>query len=463
MKTILALLVASLAFSTVATADDDLSTTPVIIKRDFLQAGTISPYQYGQFIEYLCNVVPSMWAEKLYDGCFEGLSPYKVAYLKETDFRERPWYPAGATNRARHELDRTTKVSGETSLKIVALDKIKSTVAVAQDGISIEQGLPCKFTCWFKQFGIASPVRVRLHHDGAEHASAEFTPSADWQKFGARLVPAQTDHAATLSIEFHGPGTLWLDNASLMPENAVAGWRPDVVAAVKALKPGIIRFGGSTLDDPKLGEFEWHDTIGDVDHRKPFRAWGGLQPPGAGLEEFVQFCRLVDSEPLICVRFGRRKPQDAADQVQYFNGAADTPMGALRAKNGHPEPYHVRYWQVGNELRGPEYDKGLPEFCRAMKKADPTIEIMSSYPTPGMLEHAGAWSTSCRRTITIVPIWLAWKPTWRASAACSASLRPDDRSRWPSPSGTRPAATGARGGRGCGHSKMHSPAHATIT
>ena len=97
MKTILAILVASLAFSPVVTADDDLSKTSVIIKRDFLQAGTISPYQYGQFIEYLCNVVPSMWAEKLYDGCFEGLSPYKVVYLKETDFRERPWYPAGAT------------------------------------------------------------------------------------------------------------------------------------------------------------------------------------------------------------------------------------------------------------------------------------------------------------------------------------------------------------------------------
>ncbi len=76
------------------------SKAPVVIKREFLQTSPISPYQYGQFIEYLCNVVPSMWAEKLYDGSFEGLSPYKVAFLKETDFRERPWYPAGATNRA---------------------------------------------------------------------------------------------------------------------------------------------------------------------------------------------------------------------------------------------------------------------------------------------------------------------------------------------------------------------------
>jgi hypothetical protein len=84
----------------IASEQGDPAQSPVVVTREPLQAGRISPYQYGQFIEYLCNVVPSMWADKLWDGSFEGLSPYKVAYLKETDFRERPWYPAGATNRA---------------------------------------------------------------------------------------------------------------------------------------------------------------------------------------------------------------------------------------------------------------------------------------------------------------------------------------------------------------------------
>ena len=138
-----------------------------------------------------------------------------------------------------------------------------------------------------------------------------------------RLVPSHTDTGATLTIEFRGPGTLWLDNASLLPVDAKGGWRADVVEAVKAMHPGIIRFGGSTLDDPNLGEFEWRDTIGDPDHRRPFRAWGGLQPTGPGLEEFVQFCRMVDAEPLICVRFSRRDPQDAAELVQYLNGRAN--------------------------------------------------------------------------------------------------------------------------------------------
>jgi len=369
----------------------DPSKAPVVVTREFLAPGRINPFQYGQFIEYLCNLVPGMWSEQLYDGSFEGLSPYKFAYLKETDFREKPWYPSGATNRTAHERDKTTKVSGETSLKMTAQDPVPCTAGVAQDGIAVERGLACEFSCYLKQSGLNGRVRVSLHHEGAGLAAAEFTATHDWKKYRARLVPSASDSNATLTIEFRGPGALWLDNASLLPENAIGGWRADVVRAVRAMRPGIIRFGGSALEEEGYGDFEWRDTIGDPDRRRPFRAWGGLQPTGPGLEEFVQFCRLVDAEPLICVRVTRRTPQDAAAEVQYFNGGVDTPMGAIRAKNGHPEPYRVRYWQVANERRGPDYEQRLPGFCQAMKRADPAIELLSSYPTPGVLKGAGEW------------------------------------------------------------------------
>jgi hypothetical protein len=77
-------------------AEVDPSITRLKITREPLCPGEISSLQYGQFIEYLCNLVPSMWAEKLYDGSFEGLTPYKVVFLTQTDFREQPWYPSGA-------------------------------------------------------------------------------------------------------------------------------------------------------------------------------------------------------------------------------------------------------------------------------------------------------------------------------------------------------------------------------
>jgi alpha-L-arabinofuranosidase len=366
----------------------DTAGEPIRITREFLP-GKISPLQYGQFIEYLCDLVPSMWAQKLYDGSFEGLSPYKFVFLKETDFKEKPWHPCGATNRAEYALDRETKISGDVSQRISVKDGSPCTVGVAQDGVAVEKGKACEFSIYLRQKGIEGPVKVRLHREEKELASCTFEPGADWKKFRARLVPSETETNATLSITFTGPGTLWLDNASLMPEDNVGGWRKDVVQAVKALKPGVIRFGGSALDDANLGEFEWKDTIGDPDKRKPFRAWGGLQPTGPGLEEIVQFCKLVDAEPLICVRFSNRKPGDAAEQVQYFNGAADTPMGKVRAKNGHPEPYKIKYWQVGNERSGADYEAKLAAICKAMKEADPSITLLSSYPTEGVLKQAG--------------------------------------------------------------------------
>jgi alpha-L-arabinofuranosidase len=149
---------------------------------------------------------------------------------------------------------------------------------------------------------------VRLHRESKLLASAQLSATESWKKVAARLDPSATETNATLSISFQGPGTLWIDNVSLMPDDAVSGWRPDVVAAVRALKPGIIRFGGSALDEPGFGEFDWKVTIGDPDHRKPFRAWGGLQKTGPGLEEIVQFCHLVAAEPLLCVRVTGRSP-----------------------------------------------------------------------------------------------------------------------------------------------------------
>jgi alpha-N-arabinofuranosidase len=368
----------------------DLSSEPIRITREPLNGGAeISPYQYGQFIEYLCNSVPAIWAEKLYDGGFEGLSPYKVAYIKETDFQEKPWYPSGMTNRAEYKLNTADRVTGKTSQLIDATGDTPCVVGISQDGVAVRSDVGCTFSCWMRATDLRGPVQVVLHREKALLARASFEPTSAWKKFTVKLAPKETETNATLTIEFTGPGKLWLDDASLMPDDNVGGWRRDAVDALRELKPGIIRFGGSALDVPEYGDFEWRNTIGDVEQRKPWRAWGGLQLIGAGLEEFVQLCRSVNAEPLICVRTFGRQPKDAADEVEYFNGSGETPMGALRVKHGHAKPYGVKFWQIGNERTGAEYEAQIAPFAKAMRKVDPSIKLLSSFPSEGTLKLAG--------------------------------------------------------------------------
>ena len=149
----------------------NISVSVIKVTRDRLHAEPINPFQYGQFIEHLCTLVPGMWAEKLYDGSFEGLSPYKFVYLKETDFKEKPWYPTGATNRGEFALDPETKISGKVSKRITAIPGAPCTLGIAQDGVAVQKALACTFSCYMKRSGFAGPVRITLHDDGRVLAS----------------------------------------------------------------------------------------------------------------------------------------------------------------------------------------------------------------------------------------------------------------------------------------------------
>ena len=106
-----------------------------------------------------------------------------------------------------------------------------------------------------------------------------------------------------------------------------------------------------------------------------------------GTDEYLTWCRLLGSEPYLVVNTGFGDAYSAAQWVEYVNGSVDTPMGLLRAKNGHPEPYGVIYWGVGNEGYG-EWQLGHMSpahyvlkhnyFGEAMLEKDPTIKLIAS-------------------------------------------------------------------------------------
>src|SRR5579864_7208794 len=301
--------------------------------------------QGGQFIEPLCRLTSSMIAQQVDATSFEEEPPWRPSYKREIDKPYRPWYPEGAVHLAKYSLDIQNAFNGKRSQKI-ELPAAHSWAGVSQDGFYLEPGHQYKLRLHMRSEGNVK-VQASLHGEGGAIAGPVDLGSAprDWQGAVATLRATRAARNATLTIEFEGPGTLWLDRVYMIDADAVLGlWRPDVVAALNALQPGVIRFGGSTLE-----VFEWDKCLGNWDLRAPYvtEPWGGLDPNFVGVEEFVQLARYVGAEPLICVRWTGKTPQDAAAEVEYFNGGSDTPQGRLRAHNGHAEPYRIKYWQIG--------------------------------------------------------------------------------------------------------------------
>jgi alpha-N-arabinofuranosidase len=131
--------------------------------------------------------------------------------------------------------------------------------------------------------------------------------------------------------------------------------------------------------------------------------WMDYDQNAFGTDEFMRFCREVNSEPVIVVSVGFDRPdeerarilQDACDWVAYCNEPATGKWGSVRAATGHPEPYNVKYWEIDNEMweMGIEkYEAALREFSTAMRKVDPTIKIISCGGFPddeGLLMRSG--------------------------------------------------------------------------
>lgn len=366
---------------------EPLQTEQVMISGDRLSKRPIDLKQGGQFMEPLCDVLPSMTAQQVNSTSFEEETPWNFSYRAAVDKPYRPWYPEGSVHVANYSFDTNNAFNGKRSQKI-ELPLANTWAGISQDGFYVESGHSYRLRFHVRSEG-AVALRAKLHGDGGLISKRALLRSAgtQWQGVEVLLSAKRTVSNATLTIEFKGPGTLWLDRIYLIDRDAVLGlWRPDVVQALEAMNPGIVRFGGSAIE-----KFEWSDTVGNWDSRVPFPddPWGGLQENFVGVEEFVQLVRHIGAEPLICLRWTNKTPQEVADEVEYFNGPPDSRWGQLRAKNGHPEPYHVKYWEVGNEVGGDEYDSSLAAFAQTMRRVDASIKILSSYPSRKIVRLAG--------------------------------------------------------------------------
>ncbi len=224
---------------------------------------------------------------------------------------------------------------------------------------------------------------------GAALALTEIELRQEWgTQHGTLQIPAEAalDPGGIFQVSLTAPqgANVVVDRLLLYPDDHVGHADPEVIAMLRAARLPLLRWPGGNF----VSGYHWRDGVGPVDARptRPNPAWPGLEPNLFGTDEFIAFCRAVGCEPMICVNAGNGSAEEAAAWVAYCNGAADTPMGRLRTENGHPEPYGVRIWEIGNEVYGRwqvgwttpgGYLDRYHRFYRAMREADPTIQILA--------------------------------------------------------------------------------------
>jgi alpha-N-arabinofuranosidase len=161
------------------------------------------------------------------------------------------------------------------------------------------------------------------------------------------------------------------------------GFRRDVLEVARQLRIPLLRWPGGNFSS----NYHWIDGVGTVDKR-PKRldlAWHAVEPNTFGTDEYVDYCRTLNAEPYICLNMGTGTLDEARAWVEYCNGNNDTYWTNLRRANGHPEPYNVHYWGLGNEMYGAwqighltaeEYVLTAQRWVDALRRVDPSIELV---------------------------------------------------------------------------------------
>ena len=349
----------------------------------------IHRYVYGQFTELLFNLYEKgLWAEMLSDRKFfypvdssEKLNP------ENTKRNFTRWRPVGADEFV--VMDAKNPYVGEHSPAV----KLEGATphGIRQAGLPLRKGRSYTGSVVLLG-GAGAKVEVRLVWGSGVHDRQTIplrSLSAKYTKFPLRFTAGADSQDAALEIIGTGSGSFHIGVASLMPADNMEGYRADMIKLLKELNSGIYRWPGGNF----ASGYDWRDGIGERDKRPPRYdyAWRTVEYNDMGTDEYLTLCRLLGIDPYLCVNAGFGDAHSAAEWVEYCNGPATTPMGKLRAANGHPEPYQVKWWGIGNEMYG-EWQLGHMYidhyvikhnmFAQAMRKVDPRIELVAAGATP---------------------------------------------------------------------------------
>jgi len=375
----LAAVLAGLAPAQTVTATIDATQT----------AQPITKLVFGGFME---PATTRVWAELLTDRKFFNEINSKPPAAPQTGFFRRRgpmprWVPVGGDLFV--TMDKTNAYVGEWS-PMIRLDRA-TPHGISESGFSLrakraytgrvvlagKPGMTVNVTLvWGPEAGDRQKISVHIRSAEYVKYPLRFTAGADTTKGGLEIVAT-------------GNGSIHIGAVSLMPADNVSGFKAEEIRMLKEQGIEIARWPGGNF----VSAYDWRDGIGDADKRPPRRelAWGMLESNDMGIDDFMTFCKLLGAEPYIAVNTGLGDEHSAAEEVEYVNGSATSPMGKWRAANGHVAPYRVKIWGIGNEMYGPwqwghipinQYAEKHNLVVAAMRKVDPSIKVIASGATP---------------------------------------------------------------------------------
>jgi alpha-N-arabinofuranosidase len=184
---------------------------------------------------------------------------------------------------------------------------------------------------------------------------------------------------------------VWVGRDSKVPN--VEGIRRSAIEMFKGVNAPVIRWPGGCFAD----SYDWQDGIGTSSERKVrTNFWGGSDTNAFGTLEFIRLCELTGAKPYFAANLRGLPARDFNRWVEFCNSpVGSTDASKRRAALGHPAPFGVRYWGVGNESWGcggnftPEdYATEFRRFTAWIPEYGPHLFLVASGPS----DHDISWT-----------------------------------------------------------------------
>ncbi|MCV9387365.1 alpha-L-arabinofuranosidase C-terminal domain-containing protein [Reichenbachiella ulvae] len=410
-------------------------TKPSIINIDLAQEGNeISEDLWGIFYEEINRSGDGgLYPEMIYNRAFEEKNiPHTLTYQDGViKAPSKVDYESGRVKNWQTEFDVENKTDGwklesnseaDASMKVVTaspldpatphslLMDIQSNDGVKLvnggfKGIAFTKGEKYDFLFYARPFAFTGPITASIVDTlGNVVATRAFDMSGnnEWDAYSFSFTSDVTNNALQLELTFGAAGQVCLDYISLLPQSTFmdrkGGLRKDIAQMLADLNPAFIRWpGGCVVEGCTMeNRIKWWETIGPHITRKgEWDLWGYHNTYGFGYHEFLQLCEDVGASAMYVANAGvscaaRNGDYYEMDQmpeiveqvlgsIEYAIGDVSTKWGAERAKNGHPEPFPLKYLEIGNENSGEIYAERYDMIYDAVREKYPDLEILNAH------------------------------------------------------------------------------------